>query len=114
MRFPPLVRRVTALLVLVLGTAVSSLLPMADAYAERAAPDSYSHVEQAGSEGCPPIHDDVVCQLCRGLRHAPLASAPPQMLAGTRQTFVPRNPAVTGFTPLRLSGVRAPRAPPAA
>ena len=114
MRIPSVLRRITATIVVVFGTAVSSLLPMADAYAERAAPDAYAHAEQAGSDDCAPIHDELACQLCRVLRNAPLSAAASSEPATLRQTYVPRNPSVSGFTPLRLAGARAPRAPPTA
>ena len=106
------IHRTIAALVLFWSTAVGALLPIADAYAERASLDARSHVEQpGGSSACVRAHDDA-CQICRVVRLASLrpepasfvllASAPAPAATAQEATFLASRVAPSAF----------PRAPP--
>jgi hypothetical protein len=106
-------RRIVAAVALALSATVPVLLPVADAYAERATADPYAHVESTGSETCVPVHDEMACQLCRGLRLS--ASAPRCAGSVTHSDRPARLGLVTSRAPapaFRI-GAASPRAPPA-
>ena len=65
----PSVKRFIAGSALLIWCALAAIIPAADAAAERASAGSRAHIEALGGGAkCPPVHDQVACQLCRLLR----------------------------------------------
>lgn len=63
---------------LAVSALVGVVLPLADAYAERAAQVVRAHVDEPGSHSGAPAHNDATCPMCRVLR---MASQPAEMRA---------------------------------
>jgi hypothetical protein len=82
---------------LFLWCALVAVIPAADAYAERASAGARSHVEATGgSPTCPPVHNELACQLCRLLRLPIKAGDPSVILAlvAVRASLAPRTEVV--------------------
>jgi hypothetical protein len=97
--------------VLFWSTAVGALLPIADAYAERASLDARSHVEQpGGSSACARVHDDA-CQICRVVRLAGVRPEPAGFVVVVAAT-TPVESEAAGDLASRVAPSAFPRAPP--
>lgn len=105
-------RRSIAVVVLAQSAALALLLPMVDARAEIASGDVREHVEQPGSRECPPLHDEIACQLCRVLRLA--ASPAPSTIPIATSAHGVRVPVERrAHDPIpRIASSSSPRAPP--
>ena len=57
--------RLLALLTALLQFLGAGAVPLADAFAERAARGVQAHVESRDADGCPAAHDHLACALCR-------------------------------------------------
>jgi hypothetical protein len=101
-----------ASVVLAVGTSVTAVLPLADAYAERETLSASAHVEETGSKTCTPAHDELACQLCRVLRLSSSGGAQP--FAGEWVAAPHGHPvaAAAVVASVRLAPGTAPRAPP--
>jgi hypothetical protein len=74
---------------LLLWSALSAVVPAADAISERDSVGAVAHVESTGgSASCIPVHDQVACQLCRLLR-VPAKSADTATLIVTLRASTP-------------------------
>jgi hypothetical protein len=114
MRRDSWLHRATAVTLLVLSMVVALLLPIADAHAERVMATAASHVEEPGSTSCTPAHDELMCQLCRGLR---LLAVPSGHGAPASDAAAPSGPPhfdVIASLAMALQGGCSPRGPPAA
>ena len=109
-------RRLSALLTLVLHVFVAGVVSLADARAEAAAlvDGAVAHVEAAGRQACAPQHDELTCQLCSLVRLGGVA-APRELLPVVARVLAPSPAASDAVAPestVRAAG-RA-RAPPLA
>jgi hypothetical protein len=72
----PVFSRTVRFLATICQIAVGLLLPVVEAQSEARSATARSHIEEASSRACPPIHVDSACQVCRVMRSpALLASA---------------------------------------
>lgn len=72
----PQLRRLAALLTLVLHVFVAGVVSLADARAEAAGlvDGAVVHVEETGRQACVPQHDELTCQLCSLVRLGGMAA----------------------------------------
>lgn len=98
--------------VLAVSAIAVTVLPIADARAEGVSANAESHVEQPGSPGCPAVHDELTCQLCRGLRLFAASGPSAPVLLELFTGAVRPTSAVEGAPAARVHSNTAPRAPP--
>ena len=99
----------------VLFLSTWTILPLADAAGDGASVRSphATHVEEQGGRGCPRVHNDATCQICRVLSSVGSAERPAAMLPAAKNVSVaPSACAQPAFTLQWLSQART-RAPPA-
>ena len=106
--------RRSAVVVLLLQALLWMAGPTIEARAEARAIGATAHVEDVGSNRCPPIHSHLECQICRTLRTgAPTAPAVELPIGGLRAAI-----GLAGVTDAYVRpatrGAIGSRAPPAA